>query len=73
MEKMVNARLVWYLERKGVISSAQCGFRRMRSCTDVLIRLEDSICKAFSSKQHHVTIFFDLEKAYDTAWRHMVF
>ena len=27
MEKMVNARLVWFLERKGVISSAQCGFR----------------------------------------------
>ncbi|XP_076057241.1 uncharacterized protein LOC143034778 [Oratosquilla oratoria] len=67
---MVNARLVWFLERRGVISSAQCGFRRMHSCTDVLIRLEDSICNAFLSKQHHITVFFDLEKAYDTAWRY---
>ena len=38
--------------------------------TDVLIRLEDSICRAFASKKHHVTVFFDLEKAYDTAWRY---
>ena len=70
MEKMVNARLVWYLEKKGLLSSAQCGFRRMHSTNDVLIRLESSICEAFASKQHHVTIFFDLEKAYDTAWRY---
>ena len=67
---MVNNRLVWFLERKGIISSSQCGFRRMRSCTDVLIRLEDSICRAFASKKHHITVFFDLEKAYDTAWRY---
>ena len=70
LERMVNTRLVWFLERKQIISSSQCGFRRMRSCTDILIRLEDSICKAFVSKQHHITVFFDLEKAYDTAWRY---
>ena len=70
MEKMVNARLMWYLEREKLISPAQCGFRRMYSCTDILIRMESSICKAFAAKQHHVTIFFDLEKAYDTTWRY---
>ena len=70
MEKMINVRLVWYLENKGIISPAQCGFRKMHSTTDVLVRLESSICEAFATKQHHVTVFFDLEKAYDTAWRH---
>ena len=70
MEKMVNARLVWYLEKKGIISPTQCGFRKMHSTTDVLLRLESSICEAFAAKQHHVSIFFDLEKAYDTTWRH---
>ena len=69
MEKMVNTRLMWYLEREKLISPAQCGFRRMYSCTDILVRMESSICEAFASKQHHVTIFFDLEKAYDTTWR----
>ena len=70
MEKMVNARLVWFLEKKGILSPAQSGFRKMQSTTDALIRLESSICEAFATKQHHVSIFFDLEKAYDTTWRH---
>ena len=70
MEKMVNVRLMWVLERKGLITPAQCGFRKMHSCTDILIRLETSICEAFISKKHHVSVFFDLEKAYDTAWRY---
>ena len=69
MEKMINVRLVWFLEKKGLINPSQCGFRRMRSCTDVLIRLEASICEAFASKKHLISVFFDLEKAYDTAWR----
>ena len=70
MEKMVNVRLVWVLEKKGLITPAQCGFRRMHSCTDILIQLESSICEAFISRKHHVSVFFDLEKAYDTAWRY---
>ena len=70
MEKMVNIRLVWYLESKKLIAPSQCGFRRMHSCTDVLIRLEEAICRAFASKQHYVAVFFDLEKAYDTTWRY---
>ena len=72
MEKMVNCRLVWYLEQKGFLSPSQCGFRRMRSCTDVLIRLEASICRAFVMKHHHISVFFDIEKAYDTTWRYGV-
>ena len=69
MEKMVNTRLMWYLERNSMLSPYQCGFRKMHSTTDTLIRLETSICEAFASKNHHLTVFFDLEKAYDTTWR----
>ena len=32
--------------------------------------MESSICEAFALKQHHVTVFFDMEKAYDTTWRY---
>ena len=70
MEKMVNARLVWFLERKAILSPSQCGFRKMHSTSDALIRLEASICEAFASNHHHLTVFFDLEKAYDTTWRY---
>ena len=70
MEKMVNARLMWYLERGNYFSPTQCGFRSMHSTTDVLVRMESSICEAFARKHHHITVFFDLEKAYDTTWRY---
>ena len=34
------------------------------------MRLETFIHEAFIQKQHAVAIFFDLEKAYDTTWKH---
>ena len=35
-----------------------------------LVRFETFIRNAFVKKEHAVTIFFDLEKAYDTRWKH---
>ena len=70
LEKMVNVRLMWYLERGKYLTSVQYGFRKMRSTTDALLSLESSICEAFANHHHQVTVFFDLEKAYDTAWCH---
>ena len=70
LEKMVNGRLMWYLEKGNHLSPGQYGFRQMRSTSDALLSLESSICEAFATNQHQVTVFFDLEKAYDTTWRH---
>jgi len=66
MERMINTRLVWYLEQLKLITPVQSGFRKQRSTTDQLVRLETFVCEAFVNKQHTVAIFFDLEKAYDT-------
>ncbi len=68
-EKMVNTRLVYFLEKGGWLSKSQCGFRKFHSTTDSLLRLESAICDAYACRQHQVAVFFDLEKAYDTAWR----
>ena len=67
---MVNSRLTWYLERHNVITEHQSGFRRRRSTVDNLVTLETSIRDAFVGRKHLVSIFFDLEKAYDTTWKH---
>jgi len=69
MERMVNNRLVWYLERNKLITPIQSGFRKGRSTTDQLVRLESFIREAFVHRQHVTAIFFDLEKAYDTTWK----
>ena len=46
------------------------GFRSGRSTNDHLIRLETFIRDAFVNREHVVSVFFDLEKAYDTTWRY---
>ena len=67
---MISKRLNWYLETNGLITNLQCGFRNKRGITDNLIRLETFIIKAFIKKENATAIFFDLEKAYDTTWKH---
>jgi len=37
MERMINNRLVWYLEKSKLVTPVQCGFRKQRSITDHLI------------------------------------
>lgn len=34
------------------------------------MRLETTIREAFVNKQHCISVFFELEKAYDAAWRY---
>ena len=70
MERMVNKRLMWVLDSKGLLASEQCGFRKNRSTADQLVRFDSFIRNAFAQKEHVLAIFFDLEKAYDTTWKH---
>jgi potassium voltage-gated channel Eag-related subfamily H protein 8 len=66
MERMINDRLVWFLESQKLLADIQCGFRSQRGTLDHLVKLESFICDAFINKEHAVSIFFDLEKACDT-------
>jgi len=68
---MINSCLVWYLERNKLISPPmQCGFRKQRSTTDHLVRLESFVREAFAQRPHAVEVFFDLEKAYESTWKY---
>ena len=70
MERMVNDRLVWFLEKNQLIATVQSGFRKQRGTLDHLVRFETFIREAFIKKEHAVSIFFDLESAYDTTWKY---
>ena len=59
----MNNRLMWVLESKGLLASEQCGFRKNRRTADLLVRFDSYIRDTFA-------IFFDLEKAYHTTWKH---
>jgi len=61
---------MWYLERHNLISPVQNGFRKNRSTVDHIVRFESYLREAFVRQSHMVAIFFDIEKAYDTTWKH---
>ena len=48
----------------------QAGGWRGRSTIDHLVRLETAIRNAYANNEHLISIFFDIEKAYDTTWRY---
>ena len=68
-ERMVNHRLMWFLEKNNFLCPEQSGFRKRRSTIDVLTQLTCHIEKGFKEKKHTVAVFFDQEKAYDSMWR----
>ena len=47
----------------------QCGGRKYRSTVDHLVRFDTYIRRAHAQGKHIAAIYFDLERAYDLAWR----
>ena len=77
MERMVNDHLVWFLERekkkkKKLIATIQSGFCKQIGTLDHLVRFETFIRETFIKKEHAVSVFFDLESAYDTTWKYEI-
>ena len=62
-ERMVNHRLMWFLEKNNILCPEQSGFRKHRSTIDALTQLTCHIEKGFKEKKHTVAVFFD------TVWR----
>ena len=69
LEKVINTRLMWYLENNNMITELQNGFRANRSTTDSIVKLENDIHHAMAEGLHTIVVLFDLTKAYDMAWR----
>ena len=63
---------MWFLETINVISKHQARFKNFRSSSDHIIQLENTIRQEIAKKKHTIAIFFDIQKAYDTTWRHYV-
>ncbi|CAI6345322.1 unnamed protein product [Macrosiphum euphorbiae] len=72
LEKMINKRLVWFLETNKKFTKQQCGFRINHSTHDVLATLHTDITESIIKKQHLILIALDIEKAYDMVWKKKV-
>jgi hypothetical protein len=62
--------LYGFLNLMDFFSNVQCKFRQGRNTLDHLFRFETFIWSALATKEHDVSIFFDLQKVYDTTWKY---
>ena len=67
---MVNFRLMWFVEKHGLLDPNQFGFRRGYSTIDHVMGLSIDIHSNFYYKKHLMAIFLDLSHAYDSTWRY---
>lgn len=66
LEKIVNIRLVKFLESNNLLSSAQYGFRHGKSTEDAASSLINTISSRLDEGYHCIGAFLDLAKAFDT-------
>ena len=67
-EKLVNNRIVDYLEKCGLFSDFQYGFRFCRSTADLLTVVSDRIARAFNRSGATRAVALDISKAFDRVW-----
>ena len=67
MERLTNDCLL-FLGSSTLTTEAQSRFQKTRSTTDHFVHFETFVRERFSNGERMVSIFVDLEKAYDTIW-----
>ena len=67
-ENLVNNRIVGHLEKCGLFSGFQYGFRSSRSTTDLLTVASDRIPRAFNRSGATPAVVIDISKAFDRVW-----
>ena len=66
LERLMYNRLINYIDKNGILSKHQYGFRKNRSTEFVIIELIDKITKGIDEGKYTLGVFLDLSKAFDT-------
>ena len=67
-EKLVNNRIVDHLDKCGLFSDFQYGFRSCRSTADLLTVVSPRIARAFNRSGATRAVALDISKAFDRVW-----
>ena len=68
LEKLINNRIVDHIEKCGLFSDFQYGFRSSRSTADLLTVVSDRIVRAFNRSGATRAVALDISKAFDRVW-----
>ena len=67
-EKLVNNRIVNHLEKCGLFSDFQYGFKSSQSTADLLTVVSDRMTRAFNRSGATRAVVLDISKAFDKVW-----
>ena len=67
-EKLVNNRIVDHLEKCGLFSDFQYGFRSSWSTADLLTVVSDRFAKDFNKSEATSTVALDISKPFNKVW-----
>ena len=67
-ENLVNNRIVDHLEKCGLFSDFQYGFRSSRSTADLLTVVSDRIARVFNRSGATQAVALDISKAFERVW-----
>ena len=67
-EKLLNNRLVDHLEKCGLYSDFQYGFRSSQSTAELLAVVSDGIARTFNRSETTPAVALDISKAFDRVW-----
>ena len=67
-QKLVNNRIVDHLEKYGLFSDFQYGFRSSLSTADLLTIVSDRIARFFKRSGATLAVALDISKAFDRVW-----
>ena len=66
--KLVNNKIVDHLEKWGLFSYFQCGFRSSRPTADFLTVVSHRIAKSFNRSEATQSVALDISKAFGKVW-----
>jgi hypothetical protein len=66
LEKILNKRLLDFLDSHNIIAENQYGFRKNKSTEDAVLNLTEAVVRNLEHSLKTIGIFLDLSKAFDT-------
>ena len=68
LERIINARLKWFLESEQLLAPQQAGFREHHCSEDQTTYLAQEIEDGFQQSKQTMAIWIDLQKSFDKVW-----
>ena len=68
LEKIIQSRLQFLIEKSELLLPMQSGFRKGKSTIDILLRIEHQVRQTLQNREVCLVVYIDLESAFDKIW-----